>query len=86
MKQLNETVVTVLLLKETKSENRNHVIVLNLFVSSDISEEWAQRWTGDFNLHPELHLPAENKFIGQYKLNVDATVHFDEVIPGKMCH
>ncbi|XP_049910364.1 nardilysin-like [Epinephelus moara] len=29
----------------------------------DIPEEWAQRWTGDFELHPELHLPAENKFI-----------------------
>uniref|UniRef100_A0A8C4NUC0 Nardilysin n=1 Tax=Dicentrarchus labrax TaxID=13489 RepID=A0A8C4NUC0_DICLA len=29
----------------------------------DISDEWAQRWTGDFELNPELHLPAENKFI-----------------------
>ncbi|XP_070816249.1 nardilysin b [Chaetodon trifascialis] len=29
----------------------------------DISEEWAQRWAGDFELNPELHLPAENKFI-----------------------
>ncbi|XP_056234690.1 nardilysin b [Seriola aureovittata] len=29
----------------------------------DIPEEWAQRWTGDFELHPELHLPAENKYI-----------------------
>nr|XP_033478033.1 nardilysin-like [Epinephelus lanceolatus] len=29
----------------------------------DIPDEWAQRWTGDFELHPELHLPAENKFI-----------------------
>uniref|UniRef100_G3NHC1 Nardilysin convertase n=1 Tax=Gasterosteus aculeatus aculeatus TaxID=481459 RepID=G3NHC1_GASAC len=29
----------------------------------DILDEWAQRWSGDFNLNPELHLPAENKFI-----------------------
>ncbi|XP_042339712.1 nardilysin-like [Plectropomus leopardus] len=29
----------------------------------DIPEEWAQRWAGDFELNPELHLPAENKFI-----------------------
>ena len=36
-------------------------------VSSDISDEWAQRWAGDFELNPDLHLPAENKFIGQYK-------------------
>ncbi|CAB1324633.1 unnamed protein product [Coregonus sp. 'balchen'] len=26
-------------------------------------EEWAQRWAGDFDLNPDLHLPAENKFI-----------------------
>ncbi|XP_068564058.1 nardilysin [Cebidichthys violaceus] len=29
----------------------------------DILEEWAQRWSGDFKLNSELHLPAENKFI-----------------------
>uniref|UniRef100_A0A8C2XML5 Nardilysin b (N-arginine dibasic convertase) n=1 Tax=Cyclopterus lumpus TaxID=8103 RepID=A0A8C2XML5_CYCLU len=29
----------------------------------DIPEEWAQRWSGDFNINAELHLPAENKFI-----------------------
>ncbi|XP_045906063.1 nardilysin-like [Micropterus dolomieu] len=29
----------------------------------DISEEWGQRWAGDFELNPELHLPAENKYI-----------------------
>ncbi|KAM3876483.1 nardilysin b [Diretmus argenteus] len=29
----------------------------------DIPEEWARPWTGDFDLNPELHLPAENKFI-----------------------
>lgn len=47
-------------------------LVLNLvvwFVSSDLSDEWAQRWAGDFELNPDLHLPAENKFIGQYRSN-----------------
>nr|XP_046247004.1 nardilysin b [Scatophagus argus] len=29
----------------------------------DVPEEWAQHWAGDFELDPELHLPAENKFI-----------------------
>ncbi|XP_044217327.1 nardilysin-like [Thunnus albacares] len=29
----------------------------------DIPEEWTQRWAGDFEVNPELHLPAENKFI-----------------------
>ncbi|KAM9365124.1 nardilysin b isoform 2-T3 [Pholidichthys leucotaenia] len=29
----------------------------------DLPEEWAQRWAGDFELNPDLHLPAENKFI-----------------------
>ncbi|KAM4547866.1 nardilysin-like [Odontesthes bonariensis] len=29
----------------------------------DIPEEWAQRWAADLELHPDLHLPAENKFI-----------------------
>ncbi|KAF3690508.1 Nardilysin [Channa argus] len=29
----------------------------------DITEEWAQQWTTDFELNPDLHLPAENKFI-----------------------
>ncbi|XP_041695822.2 nardilysin-like isoform X1 [Coregonus clupeaformis] len=29
----------------------------------DLPEEWAQRWAGDFDLNPDLHLPAENKFI-----------------------
>ncbi|KAE8294690.1 Nardilysin [Larimichthys crocea] len=29
----------------------------------DVSEEWAQRWTSDFELNSELHLPAENRFI-----------------------
>uniref|UniRef100_A0A4W5RE46 Nardilysin b (N-arginine dibasic convertase) n=1 Tax=Hucho hucho TaxID=62062 RepID=A0A4W5RE46_9TELE len=29
----------------------------------DLPEEWAQRWAGDFDLNPDLYLPAENKFI-----------------------
>ncbi|KAI1883309.1 hypothetical protein AGOR_G00243870 [Albula goreensis] len=29
----------------------------------DIQQEWRDRWSGDFPLNPELHLPAENKFI-----------------------
>ncbi|KAI3369135.1 hypothetical protein L3Q82_026101 [Scortum barcoo] len=33
------------------------------YSAEDISEEWAQRWAGDFELNSELHLPAENKFI-----------------------
>lgn len=34
-------------------------------VSSDIPEEWDRRWESDFELNPDLHLPAENRFIGQ---------------------
>ncbi|KAM9762685.1 LOW QUALITY PROTEIN: nardilysin b [Menidia menidia] len=29
----------------------------------DIPEEWTQRWSGDFQLNPDLQLPAENRFI-----------------------
>ncbi|XP_051979977.1 nardilysin b [Xyrauchen texanus] len=29
----------------------------------DIPQEWRDLWTGDFQLNPDLHLPAENKFI-----------------------
>ncbi|XP_051930291.1 nardilysin-like isoform X1 [Hippocampus zosterae] len=29
----------------------------------DIPAEWAERWASDFEVNPELHLPAENKFI-----------------------
>ncbi|KAM4739813.1 nardilysin b isoform 2-T3 [Anableps anableps] len=29
----------------------------------DIPEEWAQRWEADLDLNPDLHLPAENRFI-----------------------
>lgn len=34
-------------------------------VSSDIPEEWERRWESDFELNADLHLPAENRFIGQ---------------------
>ncbi|XP_034562091.1 nardilysin b [Notolabrus celidotus] len=33
------------------------------YSKEDISEEWAQRWSGNFEVNPGLHLPAENKFI-----------------------
>uniref|UniRef100_A0A3Q3GE57 Nardilysin b (N-arginine dibasic convertase) n=1 Tax=Labrus bergylta TaxID=56723 RepID=A0A3Q3GE57_9LABR len=33
------------------------------YSKEDVSEEWAQRWSGDFEPNPDLHLPAENKFI-----------------------
>uniref|UniRef100_A0A8C9XCT4 Nardilysin convertase n=1 Tax=Sander lucioperca TaxID=283035 RepID=A0A8C9XCT4_SANLU len=33
------------------------------YSEEDIPEEWSQRWTGDFELNSELHLPAENRFI-----------------------
>ncbi|XP_030647113.1 nardilysin b [Chanos chanos] len=29
----------------------------------DIPKEWSDPWAGDFKLNPNLHLPAENKFI-----------------------
>ncbi|KAJ8362882.1 hypothetical protein SKAU_G00117130 [Synaphobranchus kaupii] len=29
----------------------------------DIQQDWRERWAGDFPLNPDLHLPAENKFI-----------------------
>ncbi|XP_062412295.1 nardilysin b isoform X2 [Sardina pilchardus] len=29
----------------------------------DIPQEWSDRWASDFDLNPELQLPAENKFI-----------------------
>ncbi|KAG2463496.1 NRDC protein, partial [Polypterus senegalus] len=30
---------------------------------AEIEEPWRERWAGDFDLNPELHLPAKNKFI-----------------------
>lgn len=43
-------------------------------VSSDIPAEWAQRWASDFEVHPELRLPAENKFIGlSFKMQKQST-------------
>uniref|UniRef100_A0A673CCS5 Nardilysin-like n=1 Tax=Sphaeramia orbicularis TaxID=375764 RepID=A0A673CCS5_9TELE len=29
----------------------------------DVPDEWVQRWAGDFQLNPDLHLPAHNQFI-----------------------
>lgn len=29
----------------------------------DVPQEWSAQWSGDFPLNPDLHLPAENKFI-----------------------
>ncbi|KAM8833949.1 nardilysin [Synchiropus picturatus] len=29
----------------------------------DIQQEWMDRWTGNLELNPDLHLPAENRFI-----------------------
>ncbi|XP_077439809.1 nardilysin b [Vanacampus margaritifer] len=29
----------------------------------DVALRWSQRWTSHFEVNPELHLPAENKFI-----------------------
>ncbi|MGH0154319.1 UNVERIFIED_CONTAM: hypothetical protein FKN15_026778 [Acipenser sinensis] len=34
----------------------------------EIEKEWSERWSGDFELNPDLHLPAENKFIGDLVL------------------
>ncbi|XP_047444076.1 nardilysin-like [Mugil cephalus] len=33
------------------------------YSSEDIPEEWTERWKGDFDLNPDLRLPAENQFI-----------------------
>lgn len=35
------------------------------FISTDIENSWAELWKSDFELNPDLHLPAENKYIGQ---------------------
>ncbi|KAM9796044.1 nardilysin-like isoform 2-T5 [Syngnathus typhle] len=43
------------------------------YTVEDIPAEWAQRWASDFELNPELHLPAENKFIGVSFKNKKAT-------------
>ncbi|KAM9357889.1 nardilysin b [Symphorus nematophorus] len=49
-------------------ENEGHCLLREKWFGTcysmeDISEEWAERWAEDFELNPELHLPAENKFI-----------------------
>ncbi len=33
---------------------------------ADIPKENRDLWAGDFPLNPDLHLPAENRFIGQF--------------------
>ncbi|XP_039623210.1 nardilysin [Polypterus senegalus] len=33
------------------------------YSEEEIEEPWRERWAGDFDLNPELHLPAKNKFI-----------------------
>lgn len=35
-----------------------------LFLVSDIQQEWMERWAGKMELSTDLHLPAENCFIG----------------------
>lgn len=34
------------------------------FLDSDIQQEWMERWAGKMELSTDLHLPAENCFIG----------------------
>uniref|UniRef100_A0AAQ6ALG5 Nardilysin a (N-arginine dibasic convertase) n=1 Tax=Amphiprion ocellaris TaxID=80972 RepID=A0AAQ6ALG5_AMPOC len=34
-----------------------------IYSMEDVPDDWTQRWTGNLELNPELHLPAENKFI-----------------------
>ncbi|MGH0167461.1 UNVERIFIED_CONTAM: hypothetical protein FKN15_002428 [Acipenser sinensis] len=34
----------------------------------EIEKEWSERWSGDFELNPDLHLPAKNKFIDKANL------------------
>uniref|UniRef100_W5LWR7 Peptidase M16 middle/third domain-containing protein n=1 Tax=Lepisosteus oculatus TaxID=7918 RepID=W5LWR7_LEPOC len=29
----------------------------------EIDKEWSKRWSADFELNPDLHLPTENMFI-----------------------
>lgn len=36
-----------------------------VFLSTDIEHSWAELWKSNFDLNPDLHLPAENKYIGQ---------------------
>ncbi|XP_023809824.1 nardilysin isoform X2 [Oryzias latipes] len=33
------------------------------FSCDDIPEKWSQRWAGNLELHPDFHLPDENRFI-----------------------
>lgn len=49
-------------------ENSEHCIAccVNLFFFFiDVENIWAESWKSNFKLNPDLHLPAENKYIGQ---------------------
>ncbi|XP_061744582.1 nardilysin-like [Nerophis ophidion] len=55
-----------LLLLSPENEGRCHLRETWFGTSysiEDILPEWAQRWAGDFEVNPDLHLPDENKFI-----------------------
>lgn len=65
----SKSVIVITLMTLNFYKNIRHFDVkVHLFLPSDISEEWAQRWGADFPLHPELHLPAENRFIGMWRM------------------
>lgn len=34
-------------------------------ISTDVENSWTELWKSNFELNPDLHLPAENKYIGQ---------------------
>lgn len=40
-----------------------------IVLCTDISAQWKDLWATDFPLNADLHLPAENKFIGQFAVN-----------------
>lgn len=41
-------------------------LIMKCYIYTDIPQEYSDLWAGDFPLNPDLHLPAENKFIGQF--------------------
>lgn len=44
-------------------------LIMKCYTYTDIPQEYSELWAGDFPLNPDLHLPAENKFIGQFPLH-----------------
>lgn len=45
-------------------------------ISTEIDAYWSTLWDTDFMLHPDLHLPEENQFIGkQYKKRISFQLH-----------